>query len=135
MVKKVSKKIKIQKIKNVHSMGTPTRDKDVLVTAEMLYLVRDELKADVRSSNKRIDSLDKKIDSLDKKMDSKFDLMDSKFDTMTSQIHGLALKVEEQNAQNKVVLDALTGLFQRQDRVEEKVDGFEKFLMTLKSPI
>jgi uncharacterized protein (UPF0335 family) len=33
--------------------------------------------------------------------------------------------IEEQNARNKVVLDGLTALMSRQDRVEQRVDDVE----------
>ena len=66
------------------------RPTEVPVTQGMLYGVRDELKAEMRSVEGKI----------------------------SSQVHGLTILVEEQNAKNNVVLDGLTNIFHRQERLE-----------------
>jgi chromosome segregation ATPase len=53
---------------------------------------------------------------------------EAKFEAIRSEIHRLALLVEEQNSRNRIVLDGLTSLFGRQERVEAKVLDFETAL-------
>jgi len=84
----------------------PERAKDVLVTQAMLFEVRDDLKAEVRSQFHQVDA--------------RFSEMESRFDKIDSQIHQIKLLVEEQNARNRIVLDGLTSLFTRQDRLERE---------------
>ena len=50
-----------------------------------------------------------------------------------SEVHRLAILIEEQNARNKIVLEGLTGLFQRQDRIEKRTDEMEMTLANLRS--
>ncbi len=104
--------------KTVTQNEIPSRAEDVPVTQKMLYLVRDELKSDIRATNSNLESLEHK--------------MDARFDKMTSEIHRLAILVEEQNAKNNIVLDGLSSLFHRQDRVENQVTEFGKTLTSLK---
>lgn len=146
----------------------PRKANDVPVTRKMLYIVRDELKADTRSLERKMDAQFKRVDSRFDKMESRFDKMESRFDKvesrfnemesrfdevesrfdemnskfngidsrflqiearlekMSGDIHRIALLVEEQNAKNTFVLDGLTSLFHRQDRVEARMQRFEK---------
>lgn len=41
------------------------------------------------------------------------------------EIHRLGGLMEEQNARNAVVMDGLRNLFGRQERIEDRMDGFE----------
>jgi hypothetical protein len=90
----------------------PERANEMPASAGMLYNVRDELKSDVSS--------------LSRKMDTRFAATDSKLDAMNSKIHQALLLVEEQNARNRIVFDGLTSLFTRQERTEARVDALEK---------
>jgi hypothetical protein len=85
-------------------LSVPVHSTDVLVTQKMLYEVRDELKQDMSGV----------------KIELKRD-MEILRSEVKSEIHRLALLVEEQNARNKIVMDGLTELFYRQDRVEKLV--------------
>ena len=84
----------------------PSHSENVPMTQKMLYLVRDELKASIHSQDARFDSIDEKFKSLEHKMDSRF--------------NELKILIEEQNARNRIVLDGLTNLFARQERIEIK---------------
>lgn len=110
--------------------------KDVPVTQKMLFGVRDEL---IERNNSLRDILTSKTSSLE----GKFSSLDSKISSVESrlsaaihetkaEVYRLAVLVEEQNAQNRIVLDGLTGLFGRQDRVEKRVDDLEKVLLKAK---
>lgn len=118
----------------------PQRRADIPVTQKMLYLVRDELKEAIIASEHRCDAkINTKFNELNGKFESKFNELNStveglnvKFDGMSGQIHQLSSDVyrlagliEEQNARNAVVLDGLTSLFARQERVERRMDHLE----------
>jgi chromosome segregation ATPase len=62
----------------------------------------------------KIGALETRIDALDAKIDSKFEIF-------MSEIHKIKILVEEQNAKNNIVLDGLTSLFARQERLEDRV--------------
>jgi chromosome segregation ATPase len=111
----------------------PDRSSELLVNQRMLYAVRDELKSDIRSHEKRFDSIDQKLESHDKRFDSiekrfesvdkrfeaidkRFDSVDKRFDSLDAKIDGMAEKilseihrmrslVEEQNNRNIAVID------------------------------
>ena len=89
----------------------PERAKDVLVTQAMLYAVRDELIERDKSIHGEIATLRAET---------------------TGGMHRLMLLMEEQNARNNVVLDGLTVLFSRQERIEGRVTDIEKVLLGAK---
>jgi peptidoglycan hydrolase CwlO-like protein len=87
------------------------KNDDQPVTRKSLYLVRDELKSEIRSHsaktdslslkvdsiNSKVDSLDSKIDSLELKidsLDSRIDSLDSRIDSLDSRIDSLDLKID-----------------------------------------
>lgn len=88
--------VKLNDMKNKKSkklyLSYPIDSKEIPATQKMLYGVRDELKADIRALEAQL----------------------------TSQIHRLGILIEEQNARNRIVMDGLKILFQRQERLEEK---------------
>ena len=94
-----------KKATNRPVMTYPTRAAEVPTTQGMLYGVRDELKSDIRSLEFKVDS---------------------RFEKMTAEIHRIGLLVEEQNAKNNIVLDGLTSLFARQERIETKIDDSQR---------
>ena len=79
------------------SKKSPSKSKDVPVTHEMLFAVRDELKQEMKAGFKRVNADTAEIKGL---------------------FHQAMLRFEEQRSENKIVLEALQGLSQRQDRLE-----------------
>ena len=79
----------------------------------------------------QIDSRFNQVDSRFKQVDSRFDQMDSKFERVLSEVARVGVLVEEQNSNNRVVLEGLTGLWQRQERVECRVDDVEKLVQSI----
>ena len=160
----------------------PRRAADVPVTQRMLFLVRDELKAETKAFEKRtlrgfeeqsgkfsgvdakfkeidarfaqiderfkqVDARFEQVDQRFKEVDARFERLESKVDSgfremrllieeqgagFSSELHQMRLLIEEQNARNNIVLDGLTNLFHRQERVEQRVDGIEKVLLDQK---
>ncbi len=95
----------------------------------------DSIEYTLKAHDKRFDSIEytlkaheKRFDSIDLKLkahDRRFDQLDSKIDSnqerLMSEIHRIGVLVEEQNNRNRIVMDGLTNLFERQDRVEKLV--------------
>ena len=107
----MAKKIKVRKqIKKSY----PERSREVPATQAMLYEVRDEL-------IERIDSVKHELKSEFTGLKSEFHGLRSDVHGIKAEVHRIALLVEEQNARNAIVLDGLTSLFARQDRVEADV--------------
>ena len=107
--------------KKHNSSKTPIlRKGDVPATQNMLFKVRDQLREEIHSVRHELKQdivrLDGKIDSLEHKMLAGFH-------EIKSEIHRLGVIFEEQNARNAVVLDGYASLFERQERVEKKLDG------------
>ncbi|MBY0471680.1 hypothetical protein K2X30_10985 [bacterium] len=95
MKKKTSSAIRIPSAKNA----------DQPATRKMLWLVRDELKSEIRS--------------LGLKNDSQFGEVRSQFEEMKSELFRMHTLLEEQNSNNRIVLEGLQAVWQRQDRVEQ----------------
>jgi tetrahydromethanopterin S-methyltransferase subunit G len=122
--------------------------KDLPATQGMLHLVRTEIKAEMKAGFRQIDSrfdlINSKfnendsrfsqIDSRFNQIDSRFNQMDSKFEQVLSEVARVGLLVEEQNSRNRVVLEGLTGLWQRQERVEVRVDNVESLVRSITRP-
>ncbi len=74
------------------------QSEDQPATRKMLYLVRDELKGDIRSLEAKIES---------------------RFQSMESSHARFQILMEEQNSNNRIVLEGLQALWQRQDKIEK----------------
>ncbi len=121
-----------------------SRTQDLPATQGMLQLVRSESKADLRelrsemkSGFKKIDAsfnqIDARFNQIDARFnqnDSRFDATDAKLERVLSEVSRIGILVEEQNSRNRVVLEGLTGLWQRQDRVETRLDEVEKLVQS-----
>lgn len=86
----------------------PRKNSEMPVTQPMLYEVRNELREQILSTEKKLDS---KIHSLEAK------------------VHNIQVLIEEQNARNSVVLDGLSNLFERQERIESEHADFRKIML------
>lgn len=134
----------MKKSQTTRTVRTPRKD-EVWVTQKMLWHVRDELKSDFKQLDQgqkylesKIDKLDAKIDAVHDTLDAKIDQLDAKMDVrfstleskleskMDSHFHQLAALAEEQNARNIAVLDGLSILSNRQDRLESEWTQFKK---------
>lgn len=73
-------------------------------TRKMLSLVRDELKSNIKS--------------LEQKMDSGFSSLRAEFQKLDAGNSRMQLLIEEQNANNRIVLEGLQVLWHRQGRIE-----------------
>ena len=124
----------------------PRKSTDIPVTQTMLFHVRDELKTDISGVevrlgakisgldnritglDNRITGLEAKMNSLETRLDGRITGFENKMDSkiaglenkMDSYFHRLAMLIEEQNARNIYVLDGLTILFDRQERIENE---------------
>jgi chromosome segregation ATPase len=117
---------------------------DAFVNQKMLYKVRDELiaytdikfhevkseihavKAELHEVRAEIHELRAEIHAVKAELQEiKSDIheLKSQFSQLEKTMHKVALLVEEQNNRNKIVLDGLAQLFERQERIEKKVDS------------
>ncbi len=123
----------------------PRKSSDVPATRAMLYLVRDGLEATAQKNFRVLkqDISELKLNDGALRAEFKSDLaalrteiksdiknlenqiVDLK-DFIKSEMHQMKLLIEEQNARNIFVLDGLTNLFDRQDRLEKRVEKLEK---------
>jgi hypothetical protein len=90
------------------------KSEDLPATRKMLYLVQQNMKSEFRSLRSEIDH--------------RFCAVDAQLHKMAAEISRVGLLVEEQNANNRLVLEGLSGLFHRQDRVEKRMDGIETWV-------
>ncbi len=82
--------------------GIPSaRSEDQPATRKIVTLVRDELKSEIRT--------------LDRKMDSQFE-------KVNAELTGMKILLEEQTSNNRIVLEGLQALWQRQERIEDRLD-------------
>ncbi|MBI3541929.1 MAG: hypothetical protein HY075_01455 [Deltaproteobacteria bacterium] len=126
--------------------------KDLPATRGMLHAVRDELKSGIRSLEAKMDArfkgLDSRFEGIDSRfesIDSRFESVDARFDRMEAMFLDLKSTVEETNAivarthlmmeeqhhNNKIVMEHLVGLGQRQDRVETRMTSVEETVRSL----
>jgi hypothetical protein len=96
--------MKSQKVRNPFKIPS-AKAADQPATRKMLSLVRNELRSEIRA-------LDLKVDSGFEKMDATLQRMD--------------LRLEEQNANNRIVLEGLQLLWQRQERTDTRLERLER---------
>ena len=118
------------------------RHKDVPATVGLVLQVSKELMSETRGIRHEVSSFREKmcgeIDSVRGEISSvrgeigslhhDMKAMESK---MFSSVHGIRVLMEEQRAENKVVLDGLKNIIERQDRMEEESKEFRKTLQIL----
>lgn len=139
-------------LKKKPELKLPKNAREVPATQGMLRLVRSELKADIRGLRSEMKSGFAKVDArfnqidarfnqlearfcgIDSKFnenDSRFNQIDSKLEQILSQVSQTLLIVEEQNSRNKVALEGLTNLFQRQSHLEVRQNDVESVIQGL----
>lgn len=111
-------------------VANPRTAGDAFVNQKMLYKVRDELiaytdvkfhevKAEIHELRAEIHAVKAELQEIK----SEIHELKSQFSQLEKTMHKVALLVEEQNNRNKIVLDGLSQLFERQERVEKKLDS------------
>lgn len=108
------------------------RSRDLPATQGMLHLVRTELKADIQELRaetqagfRQIDARFSQVDGKFSQIDARFSQVDARFEQVLSEVARvgsevarIGLLVEEQRSDNRIVLEGLQALWQRQERVE-----------------
>ena len=112
--------------------------KDLPASQGMLNLVRVELKSEMRAGFKEMDARFSQIDARFSQVDARFNTLESEIKKVQSSVYKIEADVarigilmEEQNSRNQIVLEGLTGLFQRQDRLEKRVDDVETLVRSI----
>jgi hypothetical protein len=132
----------MKKRKSPYMSRYPERSKDVFVTQAMLYAVRDELKSDINGLRREMRSeirtetskLGTEIRAEVSKLGSEVSKLGVEVSKLSSNMYRLTALVEEQNARNIAVMDGLTNLFSRQERIEARVDQVEKSIADFQKP-
>jgi len=145
--------------KVVQEVSFPLHSRELPATQGMLHLVRSEVKADVRGLRSEMKSGFKQVDSRFEQMNARFAKIDARFsdidarfaqidarflemesrlesmtatlEKMASQMSRMELMIEEQNTRNQVVLEGLTGVYQRQFMSEERLKEVEAAVFSL----
>jgi chromosome segregation ATPase len=139
--------------KPIKAVEFPETARLMPATQGMVRLVRDELvqridAAEERSAARdeglrtgivelqgRVASLDAKFDALDAKIDTKFNELGHEMRAKFHELHAmrardLALN-EEQTAQNGIALEAVTGMIDRQNRLEKSLGELRELIHEL----
>ena len=103
---------------------------DQPATRRMLSLVRDELKSEIRALDRKADArfvrIESRLTETRDEMKTAFAQMESRLgemkDEMKTELIRTQILLEEQHSNNRIVLEGLQALWQRQDRIEKKVD-------------
>ena len=85
----------------------------------------ESMEARFDSIDRKFESIDKRFDSIDRKFEALDAKIDSKFDLLLAEIRRVGIIVEEQRAQNIYVLDGISNLSARMEKVEERLDILE----------
>lgn len=93
----------------------------------------EQIDARFKQMDSRFDQMDLRFDAMASRIDSRFSDMDSRLEKMLSRMYQMHSLAEEQNARNKVVMDGLNFLFDRQDRCETRINEVEKTVSELGS--
>lgn len=118
--------------------GRAPSERDIPATCGMLSDVRTELVERFDAADKRIDAVEKRIDAVENRLMGEIHRLEAAVHGVASEVHSLKSQVarvsylvEEQNARNKIVLDALVAFIDRQDRVEKRMDSVEETVRAL----
>ena len=135
----------------------PRGTKEMPATQGMLMAVRDELKHEIAASEKRtyarieevrgellgeiaasekrtnarIDELSARVDKLDANV-QELRVSVARLEAAVEKLHAVAMRGlalnEQQDARNAIVLEAVTGMIDRQNRIEKRQDEQEELL-------
>jgi hypothetical protein len=93
------------------------KNEDQPASRKMLSLIRDELKSEIKSE----------IKTLERKMDACFQNMEVRFEDVITEMktEGIRTRIllEEQHSNNRITLEGLQALWQRQVEIEKKIDS------------
>jgi hypothetical protein len=106
------------KRKQTNQRTLPERASKMLVTVGILEEFREETRASFRSQDRKTESCRNELKS--------------SIDEVLAEVRRTRMLSEEQNNKNNIVLDGLSVLFGRQERVETRVDDIEHTIATFK---
>lgn len=95
----------------------PQKRREMPATIGLVEEVRDELKADIRG--------------LEARMDSRFGGIESTLEEIRASVHRTQAIVESQHSENRIMLEHMVGLGQRFDKLEERQNESEATLRSL----
>jgi hypothetical protein len=129
--------------KPVYPEVSPVRE-DLPVNLGMLHGVRDELMAESRAQEHRIDAnfiqVQSNLDSVKAelrsdmhRMEATISRMDATLNRMEASMHRMEVLYEEQNTRNAATFEIVSTYAQTQKRQDERIDFVERSLKTIGS--
>lgn len=99
---------------------------NIPASVQLVKEVRDELKAEIGSLRAEIGSVDAKVDAVRHELGAQIQ-------QVLVSVHRTQTLMEEQRSENRVVLDGLKNVTERQDRMEGDIVEIRDTLRTLRS--
>ncbi len=123
-MKKTKKSTPAKTIKTPKRITTyPRVAGDAFVNQNMLYSVRDELIGHTEKKFQETEMRFHEVKAEIHEVKSVIHEVKANIAKLDKSVHKMALLMEEQNNRNKIVLDGLSQLFERQERVEKKLNS------------
>jgi hypothetical protein len=92
----------------------------VPASVKLVKEIRNELRADIRS-------VQNEMKAVESRLDSKISVLDSKIEKTIANTHRIQVIMEEQRSENRIVLDGLKNMMERQDRLESEIKEVRRF--------
>lgn len=100
------------------SKKLPNKSKDLPATQGLVLAVRDELTSKINEVDRRLSA---KMDGLELRLSEKIDVkIDTAMSEMREMFHRAMIRFEQQQSDNRAVLEGYHNLYIRQDRVEQE---------------
>ncbi len=120
----------------------PATVRELPATREMLDGVRTELIERIASVESKLSgeisrvetSLTGEVARVDSKLTSGMSLLSGQMHDVRAEVARLGVLIEEQNARNSIVFEAMRAMIDGQDRFETRLDGFETAFRSFASP-
>jgi septation ring formation regulator EzrA len=108
-----------------------TSHRDMPASVGLVKEVRSELLAEIRSVRHELGLVHNEVGSVRHELSSRMDKMDSRIESVLAGIHKTQVLMEEQRSENRVVLDGLKSVTDRQDNAEKQAEYFHQTLKML----
>jgi hypothetical protein len=97
-------------------------------TVGLVKEVRDELRADMRALDHKVESIRYEIQAVEHRLDFKIE-------KVVVAVHQTQILMEEQRGENRIVLDGIKNLVEKHERIEIDVGKLHSTIRLLKSSV
>lgn len=116
MKKKRTSKFKVDKL---------SRHDDLPASVGLVKEVRSELLAAIHSTHQELDGKITQLDGRITQLDGRVTGVEGKISEVLAVVHRTQALMEEQRSENRIVLDGLKSVMERQDRMEARMNGLQ----------